>query len=147
SHGDATALDFADGSFDLVYSNSVIEHVGDWPKIEAYARHVRRLASRYYVQTPNKWFPIEPHCFGLLLHWFPMPVRRRLYRWVSLAGWYNRPGRDAIERHLNGIRLLTARDVRRLFPDAVLLKERTWLFPFVAKSFILVRGAELGASR
>lgn len=143
--GDATALHFADSSFDLVYSNSVIEHVGDWSSIEAYATNVRRLAPCYYVQTPNRWFPVEPHCFGLFLHWFPLAIRRRLYRWLSLVGWSRRPSQDSIDRHLQSIRLLTARELRRLFPDATLIRERAWCFPFVAKSFILVRGAVLPA--
>ena len=57
---DGTQLPFPDGSFPVVFSNSVIEHV---PKAlqPAFAREIRRVGNRYFVQTPNRFFPIEPH--------------------------------------------------------------------------------------
>lgn len=139
--GDATCLGFEDMSFDLVYSNSVIEHVGGPEKVRAFAAEVRRLAPAYYVQTPNKWFPIEPHCFGLILHWLPMPIRRRLYRWLSISGLRNKPNQAQIDRYLRGIDLLTRGRLRELFPDAEIIAERVWFFPFVPKSFVVVRRA------
>ncbi len=57
---DGTQLPFGDREFDIAFSNSVIEHVP--PELQAaFAAEVSRVADRYFVQTPNRYFPIEPH--------------------------------------------------------------------------------------
>jgi hypothetical protein len=56
---DGRHLPFKDGAFDITYSNSVVEHLGDFASQRAFARETARVGVRYYVQTPNKWFPIE----------------------------------------------------------------------------------------
>jgi len=60
-HGDACDLrDFKSGQFDLAFSNSVIEHVGDWGAQQRMARELRRVAKTYWIQTPDPRFLIEP---------------------------------------------------------------------------------------
>lgn len=108
---DAAALPFADGEFAVAYSNSLIEHVPAGERA-AVAREIRRVAARYFVQTPNRWFPIEPHVLLPLFQFLPKRLKRRLWRF-GVAG-------EAYER----IDLLSRRDLARLFPDAVILRER-----------------------
>ena len=59
--GTATALDYRAGDFDFIVSNSVIEHMGSREGQARMAQEVQRLRTRYMIQTPAFWFPLEPH--------------------------------------------------------------------------------------
>jgi Methyltransferase domain len=135
-HSDGKSLPYADNSFELCYSNSVIEHVGDWDARQAMAREIRRVASRYYVQTPNKWFFSDPHTVGAFLHWLPKRYHRKLVRWCTLWGLVDRPSQEQIDALLEEVELLTEREMRALFPDAKIVKER---FLGMTKSIIALR--------
>lgn len=113
--GDGTQLTFADAEFDVAFSNSVIEHVP--PDLQyRFAEEIRRVAGRYFVQTPNKYFPIEPHYQLPLFQFLPRRVRRALNRRFTL-GWQPKGQWEEIT-------LLSARSLRRLFPDAEIKRER-----------------------
>ena len=58
---DALKLPFTDGAFDLVWSNAVIEHVGDFERQRQFAGEVRRVSGRYFVTSPWRGFPVELH--------------------------------------------------------------------------------------
>ena len=75
--GDATDLpdSLLDEGFDLVYSNSVIEHVGGYEMRRRFANMTNRLAPSHWVQTPNRWFPIEPHVLFPAQQFLPLPAR------------------------------------------------------------------------
>jgi hypothetical protein len=133
---DGTKIPFDDNSFDICFSNSVIEHVGNWDKCVSFSREIRRVAPKYYVQTPNKWFPIEPHLITFFLHWFPMSARRKLVRLFSVWGLVNKPNQQEIDHFLQGINLLSVKQMKILFPDAKIKKERVL---FLTKSIIAVR--------
>src|SRR5690625_6167879 len=60
SIGDGCELSYEDASYDIVFSNSVIEHVGDWKRQQAFAREVRRVGKRLWIQTPAYECPLEP---------------------------------------------------------------------------------------
>lgn len=134
--GDACAMpEFADGSFDIVHSNSVIEHVGHWREIARMAGEVRRLGRHYYLQTPNLYFPLEPHFKLPFLHWLPESARAQ---WLRRIDGQLPPGAsyDDAMRRVQGINLLTARQMRELFPDGRLVRER---FLGLSKSLIVIR--------
>jgi len=122
--GDACALNFDDNAFDLAHSNSVIEHLGSWDQMERFAAETRRIAPRYYVQTPYFWFPIEPHLSAPLVHWAPEPMRAR---WLIKRGHaFVASTRDvpSAMRAVQDARLLDKTMMRSLFPDARLEEER-----------------------
>jgi hypothetical protein len=141
--GDGTALPFPDRCFDLVFSNSVIEHLGSREAMERFAAEVRRTGKRYFVQTPDVRFPVEPHLYTPFLHWLP----RRWQRWLAprcslwaLAARVSDDRRQYFLRHyLEEIRLLGPRDMQLLFPEARIESERVLGLP---KSLIAVHGAQ-----
>jgi len=69
--GDALNLPFADGEFDVVFSNAVIEHVGRRAQQRRFVEESLRIARRAFITTPNRWFPIEVHTRLPLIHWLP----------------------------------------------------------------------------
>jgi hypothetical protein len=135
--GDATDLgEFPDGAFDVVFSNSVIEHLGTFDRQAAMAAEVRRLAPLYWVQTPNFWFPIEPHFLTPVWHWLPAKLRIALLR-KRRWGWRGPcPDHEEAKALVDEIRLMRGRELSRMFPDATFEKERIGL---LVKSFVAVR--------
>lgn len=122
---DACSLDLPDHSFDLVHSNSVIEHVGSWDRMQMFAREIRRLAPAYYVQTPNWWFPIDPHFYRLpYFHWFSPNMRAKLLHYFPVAPSGRVATMERAREVVAGTQLLTAAQMKSLFPDAHLVKER-----------------------
>ena len=114
---DARQMPFADGAFDVVFANSIIEHVGDQASRQTFAAEVRRVGKRYYVQTPNQWFPVEPHLWTPFIHYLPAPLQKRLLRNFTVWGWLVRPTQQGCEEFVDQVRLLTVRELKALFPD------------------------------
>src|SRR4029453_3715718 len=125
--GDGTKLEYADGEFGAVFSSSTIEHV---PKElqPAFAAEIRRGGRRYFVQTPTRSFPMEPHYQFPLFQFLPHRLQKALNKRFSL-GW--RPKGQWEE-----VNLLSARDLKRLFPDAEVHRERVF---GLTKSLMAVR--------
>jgi hypothetical protein len=125
--GDACAVEgVADLSFDNVFSNSVIEHVGSAEKRAGFAKEARRLGRSYWIQTPAKWFPIEAHC-GMPFWWF-YPAKLRQY---FIRRWRKRLPAWALM--VEETTVLTKSELHFLFPEATVRTERILGVP---KSYI-----------
>lgn len=139
-------LPFEDGFFDVVYCSSVIEHV-TLPKSEVwavasgrefrrisderqaeFAREIRRLGRGYFVQTPDRWFPIESHTWLPLVGYLPRRVLLPLLRFSNRT-WVKQTSPDW--------RLLGTRQMQQLFPDARIVPERVW---GITKSIMAIKG-------
>ena len=129
--------EFADSSFDVVHSNSVIEHVGQWQNMMAMANEIRRIAPNYFVQTPYFWFPIEPHARTPFLHWLPESLKFRIVMARKCGPYWSRAATvDQAMRTIQSAVLLDKSMFSALFPDANIVPERIW---GVTKSLMAIR--------
>ena len=132
--GDARSMpEFADREFDIVFSNSTIEHVGSLEDQRRMANEVQRVGRRYYIQTPNRYFPIEPHAVFPLFQFLPVATRTWLVQHFHM-GWLPKlPDREQARREVEHIRLLSRGEFQQLFPDAAIYDEK---FAGLVKSFV-----------
>lgn len=125
-----------DKSYHIAHSNSVVEHVGDWSRMRAYADEVQRVAEKYFVQTPSFWFPVEPHCMTPFFHWLPKMTRMWMVSNFSLGNWPKAKDVDHAVRLVEHARLLNFKMMQELFKDAAIVRERYY---GLTKSFIAVK--------
>lgn len=123
--------------FDLVYSNSVFEHVGGHDRRKRFAATVDTSAPHYWIQTPYRYFPIEPHILFPGYQFLPLIVRASISRrWGparrSVRSMSNREAIDFVQ----SIELLTVTDMKAYFPDAQIERER---LGGIVKSLIAIR--------
>ena len=104
--GDACALPFADGDFDIVFSNAVIEHVGGRERQRRLVSEALRVGRRVFLTTPNRLFPLEVHTRLPFVHWLPDRLSHRVYDLV---------GKGSAKE----LRLLSPRAFESLFPGRV----------------------------
>ncbi len=137
--GDGRYLPFRDRSFDIVFSNSVIEHISTPEDQRRFADEVRRIGQAYWVQTPDRRFPVEPHLVTPFLHWLPKRARASVARRFTFWSLIERPSPDRWEfyiRHCSEeVRLLDAHELQSMFPEAQIIRER---FLGLSKSLIAV---------
>lgn len=142
--GDACNMpEFPDDSFDIVHSNSVIEHVGSYQNMKRYADETRRVGKSYYIQTPNYWFPIEPHYGVPFFHWLPDAWRI----WFSTRmniGYARKCTFETALQRVDHTQIISPFMMQGFFPDAVIKRERILLFP---KSIIALCPGKLDHSR
>lgn len=134
------ALDRAgmDISYDLAFSNSLLEHVGGHAQRCALADEVHALAPRHWVQTPYRYFPIEPHWLFPGLQFLPVATRARLAAAWPLA--HSRPAvAAAAMSEVQWTELVGLAEMRSYFPGSVIHRERMM---GLTKSLVAVAGAE-----
>jgi hypothetical protein len=122
--------------FDLVFSNSLLEHVGGHWRRERFAEVVRTQGEHYWIQTPNRYFPLEPHYVAPLFQFVPLAARARFVaRWpVGSLATVKDPA--VCLAQVQQTELVGRTELRGYFPDAEVLYERVL---GVAKSLVALR--------
>ena len=135
-HGDARDLSqFGDKKFDIVFSNSVIEHIPFETGRKQMAAEIIRTGKKYFVQTPNYYFPFEPHFLFPCFQFLPKAIKILMLRSFNM-GWFKKCGsREEAEELLSVNKLLKLNELRTYFPDSRIIRER---FLFMTKSYIFV---------
>lgn len=123
--GDGRKMDiFSDKEFDLVISNSVIEHVGNSDDQKRFAQEIMRLGKNYFLQTPYYYFPMEPHFLFPFFQFLPERVKFFLVMHFNLGYYQKTKSPDGVRNILNSVKLLKRRDLVNLFPEAIIINER-----------------------
>lgn len=118
-----------DNAYDLSHSNSVIEHVGNWSNIKDFSSETKRIGKYYFIQTPNYWFPIEPHYFLPLVHFFPRPIHTRLIMLLKKRNF------DTATSNFEDNRMLSESEFKYVYKNSRHITE--WYY-FFKKSFIAI---------
>jgi len=115
-------------SYDLVFSNSVIEHVGNLRDQKQMANIISNQGQKYWVQTPAKKFPLEPHFYFPFFQYLPLSIKTFLHRHFNLGFMKKQPDWLSARIECECTRLLTKREFSRLFPDGEILFEKFFGF-------------------
>jgi hypothetical protein len=136
--GDVADLSiFDDGSFDVAFSNSVIEHLETLERQARMAAEMQRIGRALWCQTPSFWFPIEPHFHVPGWQWLPQGARISLLRRFRCGQRGPCPDAQAAAALVREVRLMRRGELRRLFPNATIEPER---FCGAVKSWIVQQG-------
>ena len=131
---DACKLPWPDKYFDIVYSNAVIEHVGGFERQKAMAAEIMRVGKRWFVTTPNRWFPFEFHMRLPFVTWLP----GNGYLWIGNIVSYNHVrGKYRFGGKHIDLWLMSARELQECFPDSKIIKQRVTI---MAETLIAVGG-------
>ena len=123
--GDACSMpEFRDKQFDIVFSNSVIEHLFSLENQKRMADEVRRVGKAYSIQTPNRYFPIEPHWLFPFFQFLPFSLKVAMTKNLNLGHYKKSVTKDAAIKRVNEVKLLTEKQMKNLFPDGKVYKEK-----------------------
>lgn len=127
---------FKDGEYDIVYSNSLIEHLNNEDLQLKLSEDIRRIGKHYFIQTPNYYFPVEPHFLFPFFQYLPLNVRIKLIMNYDL-GWYaKQTDKEKAYELATSVRLLKLSEFKKLFPGGNIYREK---YLFLNKSFIIYK--------
>ncbi|MBN1816826.1 MAG: methyltransferase domain-containing protein [Sedimentisphaerales bacterium] len=124
--GDACELPWPDDFFDIVYSNAVIEHVGNYDRQKKMASEIMRVSRTWFVTTPNRWYPFEFHMRLPFVTW--LPFHGYLY-FARILCYNHARGKYVCGMKLKQLRLLTENDLKEYFPNSRIIKQRVTFLP------------------
>jgi len=137
--GDARCLPWPDKFFDIVWSNAVIEHVGGFEDQRKMASEILRVGKRWFVTTPNRWYPFEFHMRLPLVTWLPWHG----YVWCGRFVTYDHIRRKYIRGPEGSLRLLSASEMSQFFPGSRIIRQRV---TFMAETLIAAGGDPAGCA-
>lgn len=122
--GDACDLSsIKDKQFDIVFSNSVIEHLYTFDNQKKMATEIMRVGKAYYVQTPNYYFPIEPHWLFPFFQFFPFKIKVFLTKNYNLGHYKKSVSKEAAIKRVSEVKLLKQKQMKELFPTGKVYRE------------------------
>ena len=136
SVGNGLSLEYKKGDVDLIFSNSVIEHVGSYENQQIFAGEVRRVSDKYIVQTPSIWFPLEPHSLIPLFQFLPHPIRALLIMTFNINYFPKAKTYKAAIIVSHSTLMFTHKRFKQLFPEAEIQVER---FLGIPKSYTAIK--------
>lgn len=113
---DGCRLPFPDQSFDIVYSNAVIEHLPGQDLVRSFAAEVQRVGKGWFVTTPNFWYPFDPHYHLPFIQLLPQGMQRGLVRGLGRTPY-------------DYLHLFSARELHKLFPTSMVVGCRVTFYP------------------
>jgi len=132
--GDARNMSlFRNAEYDVVFSNSVIEHVGGLRDQKAMAQECIRVGKKHFIQTPNRHFPLEPHFLLPFFQYLPQRIRAWFHLQFNLGWWQKAPSYHEALEEVESIRLLNRREMAYLFPNSRIWSEKIF---GLTKSFV-----------
>lgn len=136
SIGNALALPFQSKGFDLVFSNSVIEHVGSYANQQKYADEVRRVSDKYIIQTPSLWFPLEPHSLWPFFQFIPHSIRALLIMNFNINYFPKAKTYKEAIKVSHSTLMFSKKRFKKLFPEAEIQVETFFGIP---KSYTAIK--------
>src|SRR5205807_9353548 len=117
-------------------SNSVLEHVGGYARRQAFAESVHRLGERHWIQTPYRYFPVEPHFLFPGFQHLPLRIKAQAMRRWPIGHFAGVTRIEDAVRYALEVELVSATEMKHLFPSSGIERERVF---GLTKSLIAVK--------